>query len=251
MFYITQKIIMKRIYIKSLIIIVLSIISTTQLNAQRMPKNLPTYDYKTWHFGFTLGFNTMDFILNPVERPSYDSTIAIIQPAKSQGFNIGIVANRKLTDYLDLRFVPTLSFGQRNMKYIIREFEQKDIYYNKTIESTFIDIPISIKYKSKRFEKYAPNMRSYIVGGFRYSYDLASQRKKKGTSDDIVIKLDPHDFMFTTGVGLDFYLSYFKLGVELRMAYGLLNVLNAEKTLFTTNVDHLNSKMTWITFTFE
>jgi hypothetical protein len=57
--------------------------------------------------------------------------------------------------------------------------------------------------------------------------------------------------MFTGGVGFDFYLPYFKLGIELQMAYGILNVINKEETIFTTNVDRLNSKMSWITLTFE
>ena len=87
--------------------------------------------------------------------------------------------------------------------------------------------------------------------GARYSIDLASQKKKKGTSDEIVLKLNPHDFMVTAGVGFDFFLPYFKLGIEFQMAYGFLNVLDKEKTIFTTNIDRLTSRMGWITLTFE
>jgi hypothetical protein len=216
-----------------------------------MPKNLPKYDHKQWHFGFTLGINTMNFSLHPVDYVEYDSTVAIIQPTSSQGFNIGIVANKKLVRFLDLRFVPTLSFGQRNIEYIIKTSPTKEELFTKSVESTFLDFPFTLKYKSKRFENKLNNMRAYVLAGARYSLDLASQKKKKGTSDEVVIKLNPHDFMLTTGVGFDFYLPYFKFGIELQMAYGLVNVLNKEKTIYTTNVDKLTSKMAWITFTFE
>jgi hypothetical protein len=219
--------------------------------AQFLPKNLPNYDQKQWHFGFTLGVNTMNFNIHPVDQINYDNTVLIIQPTLSQGFNIGIVANKKLVKYLDLRFVPTLSFGQRNLNYIIKTSPVEEKSYTKTVESTFLDFPLTVKYKSKRFDKNLNNVRVYVLGGVRYSIDLASQKKKKGTSDDIVLKLNPHDFMFTGGVGFDFYLPYFKLGIELQMAYGILNVINKEETIFTTNVDRLNSKMSWITLTFE
>ncbi len=237
--------------IKNSIIVLVFTFGFSGLSAQYMPKNLPNYDHKQWHFGFTLGVNTMNFNIKPVDYRQYDSTIAVIQPIPSQGFNIGIVANKRLVKYLDIRFVPTLSFGQRNIKYIIKTKDKKEDLFIKSVESTFLDFPITLKYKSKRFDGKLNNMRAYVLGGARYSLDLASQKKKKGTSDVIVIKLDPNDFMLTGGVGFEFYLAYFKFGVQLQMAYGLVNVLNKEKTIYTTNVEKLSSKMAWITFTFE
>ncbi len=237
--------------LKYILLFAFSIVSTHHISAQNMPKNLPKYDHKQWHFGFTLGINTMNFSLRPVDQSKYDTSIVIIQPMLSQGFNVGIVANKRLAEYLDLRFVPTLSFGQRNMKYVLKTSPTEEKQYIKSVESTFLDFPFTIKYKSKRFDGKLNNMRAYVLGGARYSLDLASQKKKKGVSEEVVIKLNPHDFMFTTGVGFDFYLPYFKLGVELQMAYGIVNVLNEEQTIFTTNVDRLSSKMMWLTLTFE
>ncbi len=241
---------MKNIFI-SLITLLFTVILINSINAQAMPKNLPKYDHKQWHFGFTLGVNTMNFNIHPIDHLEYDSSVVIVQPELSQGFNIGIVANKRLAKYLDLRFVPTLSFGQRNIKYLIKTSPTEEKEYLKSVESTFLDFPFTIKYKSKRFDGKLNNMRAYVLGGARYSLDLASQKRKKGTSDEIVIKLNPHDFMLTTGVGFDFYLPYFKLGVEFQMAYGLINVLNNDKTIYTTNIDRLSSKMSWITLTFE
>jgi len=238
--------------IKRLVILLFIVgISFTKLYGQYMPKNLPNYDYKDWHFGFTIGINTMNFNVYPVDKVDFDSTVLIIQPKLSQGFNIGIVANKRLGTFWDLRFVPTLSFGQRNIEYIIRTSPTKEELFKKSVESTFLDIPISVKYKSKRFDKNLNNIRTYVLGGVRYSIDLASQKKKKGSSDEVVLKLNPHDFMLTTGVGFDFYLAYFKFGIELQFAYGLINVLDKEETIYTTNMEKLSSKMAWITFTFE
>lgn len=235
-------------FILSLIVLTFYFVN---VSGQYMPKNLPKYDHKQWHFGFTLGMNTMNFNLYPVDHMEYDTSVIIIQPSSSQGFNIGIVANKRLVRFLDLRFVPTLSFGQRDIQYIIKTSPTDEELFIKSVESTFLDFPITLKYKSKRFDDKLNNMRAYVLAGARYSLDLASQNKKKGTSDEVVIKLNPHDFMLTTGVGFDFYLPYFKFGIELQMAYGLVNVLNQEQTIYTTNMEKLTSKMAWITFTFE
>lgn len=219
--------------------------------AQYFPRNLPKYDQKKWHFGFTLGMNSMDFVINPVDHVDLNDTLMVVEPMASQGFNIGIVSNKRLTSYLDLRFVPTLSFGERSIKYILKDGVGGEKTYIKSVESTYIDFPITLKYKSKRLPGRWNNSRVYILGGARYSLDLASQKKKKGTSDEVVLKLNPHDLMGTLGVGFDFFLPFFKFGIEIQMAYGILNLMSQEPNIYNTNIDRMTSKMTWITLTFE
>ena len=238
-------------YSKIHIILFLTLINLSGLMAQSFPKNLPNYDYKEWHFGFTLGFNNMNFISWPVDNVDYDKRVLVIEPVASQGINVGIVANKRLNNYLDLRFVPTLSFGERQLRYQILEKDTIHKTYLKSIESTLLDFPLTVKYKSKRLPGYGQNMRVYVLGGFRYSIDLASQKKKKSNNDDIIIKLNQHDLMLTSGFGFDFYFNWFKFGVELQMSFGFLDVLFHEENQFTTNLDRLTSRMTWITFTFE
>ncbi|MCF8219607.1 MAG: PorT family protein [Bacteroidales bacterium] len=211
------------------------------------PKNLPRYDQQKFHFGFTLGFNSMDFRVTPVERSNNISdTVMLLEPVPQPGFNIGIVSSMKLDKYLDLRFVPTLSFGERKLKYKLRFSDSTIVSDEKVVESTYIDFPIFIKYKSKRLH----NTRAYVTAGGRYSLDLASQSDKQN-STDAPIKLTPHDASVELGVGFDFYLNYFKFGTELKMAYGVLNLLKEEENLYAQGVKSLNSKMFWLTFTFE
>ena len=193
----------------------------------------------------------MNFVTWPVDQVDYNKKVLLIEPVASQGINIGIVANKRLVDYLDLRFVPTLSFGERKLRYEILEKDTTHQRYLKTIESTFIDFPLTLKYKSKRLPGAGKNSRVYVLGGMRYSIDLASQKNKKSNNSDVVIKLKPMDLMFTTGVGFDFYFQWFKFGIELQMSFGMVNVLYQENNQFTSSIDKLTSKMTWVTFTFE
>lgn len=217
---------------------------------QSFPMNLPNYDYKQWHFGFTLGGNGMNFISWPVDQIDYNKKVLVIEPVASQGINIGIVANKRLVDYLDLRFVPTLSFGERKLRYEILQ-DTTHQKFLKTIESTFIDFPLTLKYKSKRLPSWGKNSRVYVLGGMRYSLDLASQKNKKSNNGNVVIKLKPNDFMVTAGFGFDFYFQWFKFGIELQTSFGMVNVLYHENNIFTSNIDKLTSRMTWVTFTFE
>ena len=209
--------------------------------------NLPKYDYQKYHFGFTIGFNEMDFIVtNEKDLLKFDS-LMVIEPISEMGFNIGIVSSLRLAEYLNLRFVPTLSFGDRVLEYTIDYHDTIVVKDKKRIESTYIDLPITLKYMTKRLN----NTRAYVVGGARYSIDLASQSKKKANNDDVLLKLYHSDYSLELGVGFDFFTNYFKFGTEVKMAYGLKNLLIKEDNIYAQSINKLNSKIFWITFTFE
>ncbi|MFO8054801.1 MAG: porin family protein [Bacteroidales bacterium] len=216
--------------------------------AQSSPKNLPRYDQQKFHFGFTLGINTMDFSATPVpDSDRISDTVLVMEPVAKPGFNIGIVSSMKLAKYLDIRFVPTLSFGERRIRYKLRLNDTTLLSDEKIVESTYIDFPVFLKYKSKRLH----NSRAYVTLGGRYSLDLASQAEKGKSNGSQEIKLKPHDVSAEIGVGFEFFLNYFKFGTELKMAYGFLNLLEQEDNMYARGVERLNSKMFWLTFTFE
>jgi hypothetical protein len=208
-------------------------------------ENLPKYDLKPYHFGFALCINKMDFSIHPVpDFKSFDS-LFVVQSTPQWGFNIGIVSNLRINNYSDLRFVPTLSFGQRILDYTLNS-NNGVIKTQKKIESTFIDFPLILKYKSKRIN----NLRAYVLGGAQYSIDLASQAKKKDKNNDLV-KLKANDYSFQVGVGFDFYLEYFKFSTELKMMYGMRDLLKRDNSIYTNSIDRLNSKIFQLSFLFE
>lgn len=118
---------------------------------------------------------------------------------------------------------------------------------SKKVESTYLDFPFEIKFKSKRIQ----NSRAYILAGIKYSLDLASQAKKKEQDEEIRVKLKKNDYALELGVGFDFYTTYFKFGTELKMSYGVRDILKHENNIYTGNIDRLNSKIFQFTLTFE
>lgn len=275
---------MKKNIIKSLICIcALIFMAPNTLNAQsRGPLNMPRYDDEPYHFGFILGYNQMllsiDYIDNyqniihsPNELPSSDILpgtndiflnsnfkVTDINPQMTHGFSVGIVGNLRLAKYFDLRLIPTLSFGERRIMYKIVSLQEDPINgsitevtknINSTTHSTFIEFPLQVKYRSKRYN----NSAAYIIAGANYKIDMASQKKyyDETSGRPKALSINRHDLAAEVGAGFDFYTGYFKLGVELKMSYGLLNVAKKDNYMFTNSFDNLRNKTFQLSFTFE
>ncbi len=213
-----------------------------------LPENLPKYDRSPYHFGFILGVNSMNYSIRNVANIKQFDSLKTIESEPQLGFTIGIVSNLRLgNDYADLRFVPSLSFGARTLLYSIKQNRILVTDFKPT-ESSRLEFPFDIKLKSQRFWN---NYRAYVLGGVMYSIDLASQAKQKQQEGLYVIKLVRYDYSFDVGVGFDIYTTFFKFGIDLRMEYGLKDLIKRDNTFYTQGIDKLNSKIFLLSFTFE
>ena len=152
--------------------------------AQRHKKsqNLARYDFQKIHFGFTLGINELNFNLQKNANTIDNDTLKTIHTKSQKGFNLGIVSNLRLGKYTDLRFVPALIFGERHLDYGFTDSLSINENQIKKIESTMLDFPIYLKYKSERYN----NFRVYVISGLKYSMDIASQDKINDEGQEIV-----------------------------------------------------------------
>jgi hypothetical protein len=216
-------------------------------NAQReVAENLETFLYRPYYFGFLLGFNSMDFVVHPEKVIYPNDSLFTLNSYPDFGFQIGILANKRINNHVHLRLATVLAFGERTLNYRIRHADTT--YINtKQVESTFIEFPLSMKITSMRLN----NFSAYVLGGTRYGIDLASQAKKKEQTEDVIVKLLPSEFSFDLGVGFDFYLPYFKFGIELKRSFGVNDLLVREQNIFTNDIRKLNSKIYQLSFTFE
>ena len=230
--------------------------------------NLKLYDYEPLHFGFIIAANQMDFVIETkenlhqiyfkdkqlpqVDLPIYPVDSAMIfgiEPETTLGFTVGIVGDLRLGDYFNFKAVPSLVFGSRILSYDLRLYQDTDtvpFVSRQKINSTFVDFPFYLKYKSKRLN----NMRAYVFGGIKFSFDLASQAKKT-EEDNYEPKLYRSDTYALIGAGFDIYMNWFKFGVEFNMSYGLRDVLLREDNIYTGGIKSLRSKIFMLTFTFE
>jgi hypothetical protein len=215
----------------------------------KFPPNLINYDRKPYHFGFLLGVNKMNYAIHNAENLGQFDSLRVIESTPQLGFTIGIVSSLRLGwDFADLRFVPSLSFGEQRLLYTIQDKEKVLLTEYKPAEVTKLEFPFVIKLKSQRFFN---NVRAHVFAGGRYSIDLASQAKQKESSDVYIIRLKRNDFSYELGTGFDFYLVYFKFGIDLRMIYGIKDILKRDNTIYTNSIQRLNSKTFLLSFTFE
>ena len=211
----------------------------------KKPQNLPRYDFKKIHFGFTLGINSLNFNINKNNNFLNNDTLLSMLSEDQKGFNLGIVSNLRLGKYTDLRFIPTLVFGERILNYSFNDQSNLPLQ-EKRIESTMIDFPFSLKYKSERYN----NFRTYVMCGIKYSLDIASQSEIDDEGQELV-KLNNHDLMIEGGFGIDFYLQYFKFSPQIKLSHGIINILTKDSTLYTETINNLKTRSWMISFTFE
>lgn len=209
--------------------------------------NLQNYDNRVLHFGFLLGVNLADFRIKYNPKYFGVDTVLTIQSKRESGFNLGIITDVRLGEYFNVRFVPTLSFSARTLQYVILE-NNVIVPRDKQVESVFLDFPLLFKYKSER----SGNFRAYLIGGAKYSLDMASQKDLNSKLvKDILIKIDDTDFLAVFGIGFDLYLNYFKFSPEITYAFGLKNLLVQDNNILTKPIDRLTSKIIQISFNFE
>jgi len=261
----TKNTYVRKIFIPVFIGVMMLVTGMQESRAQRIKvRNLPAYDLAPYHFGFVLGMNQMlfsirtnpgfqDITYNSLQTPDLYSDSARLfglEHKPAFGFTIGIVSNLRMGEYFDLRFIPSLSFGERDLEYaIITNFNgaTNSILVNKKLQSTFVEFPLHIKYKGSRLN----NVRPYWLAGGKYAIDLASDSRKKEENNTTYVALNRSDLYGELGAGFDFYTTFFKFGIELKMSYGLSDILKREGNIYTGAVDKLNSKLFLLSFTFE
>jgi hypothetical protein len=214
---------------------------------KQKPKNDSWYDDKPMHFGFSLGMNLMDFNITPSQShlaiDSLYPEVSVLNP----GLNIQIVTNLHLARYLDLRFLPGVSFGQRNVRF----FKDGIVVNEKQrLESSYLEFPFLLKFKGDRLN----NVRPYVIGGVNFRYDLAG-KKEYDDEKPVYLRLKRADLYYEAGAGLDFYLPYFKFSVEFKLSTGLRDVIVHEPApkgpQYANAIERMRSQIWILAFHFE
>lgn len=253
--------------LKKVIIFLTILLNIGCAYSQRGYQNLKDYDFEPYHFGFVLGINQMGFAIKqniPGINYTYNSTkfnglngqsdsLLSVEPKSTTGFTIGIVGNLRITDHFDLRFIPSLSFGERSLiynSYVLNLNTPKDSASEIfSLKSTMLEFPLSLKYKGNRIN----NARPYIIGGIKGVLDLSSDAKKQADqAGSFIVKLKQMDLYGELGAGFDLYFDWFKMGIEAKVSYGLRDIIVRDTpSMYNTSISHMGSKIFQLSFTFE
>lgn len=216
---------------------------------ERKVMNRPYIDDRIWHYGFLFGMNYQDVNLVNNGMPYVNNGIAESWYADvatySPGFSVGVLGELKLNDYLSLRFIPTMYFGDK----LVTFTEQSSmVKVEQTLKSTYLAIPIDLKISAPRYNNYRP----YIVTGLVPTFDMTVKKGKE-------LLINKTDCMFEIGLGMDLYYPFFKLVPELKFCFGLSDILEPERTdlkdvsvlKYTNSLQSAQNRMIVLTFYFE
>lgn len=206
--------------------------------------NFHGFNRKNYYFGITLAINRSSFTPFRSKEFIYSDSISAIEAINGPGFNLGIVTNLKIGEYFDFRFLPTLSFSERNLQYT------KTSRFNKisqrSVESVFVEMPFHFRYKSAPYR----DKRLFVIAGVKYAFDVASDSRTRQA--ETLVKIAPHDFAIEYGAGIQMFFPYFIFSPEFKVSHGLGNTLIFNPELEESTVlEKVLSRTFTVSFHFE
>lgn len=213
--------------------------------------NLHKFDYRWYHFGMALGFNNSNFFVERNVDYAFGDSLLTVQNIGEPGFNINIVTAAHLTRGLSLRFLPGISPKDRTLLYTFKSPSGsigETTQFTKRVESFYLEFPVFFKYRTDRINNFA----AYIMAGGKYAIDMQSQKQVNNSGAQfIVVKTGDREWAAAYGGGFDFFLPYFKFGIELRHEVGINDILLQDNTQFSTPLKSLRSRNFVLSLTFE
>ena len=245
-------------------IIVATALALAMLTASaQMPRKIqykPYIDLRPMHFGILVGMNLQDIELDNVgpqtitleDGTTHEETIICDDDRWNAGFSVGVLADLRLSQHLNVRFTPTMHFGAKHLFFrSLTETDQegRPIEATQDMKNTYISLPIDLKFSAQRWNNYRP----YITAGISPMLNLTSKNQE-------YIQLKKTDLLLEVGLGVDLYLPFFKLIPELKFCYSLQDALDHDHAnelqdvnlrKYTNAVSRGASKMIVLTFYFE
>ena len=248
---------MKKKTIITSLLLFLTVISQAQT---RKIQHKPYIDLRPLHFGILVGMNLQDIEFDNLgpqtitleDGTTQEKTILCDADRWNSGFTVGVLADLRLSQHLNLRFTPSMHFGAKHLTFhnmTDLTQEGRPMEQTQDMKNTYISFPVDLKFSAERWNNYRP----YIMAGVNPMINLTSKNQE-------YIQLKRSDFFLEVGLGCDFYLPFFKLIPELKFCYSLQDALDhnhaselkdANMRMYTNSVKAGHSKMIVLTFYFE
>ncbi|ADY28482.1 MULTISPECIES: porin family protein [Cellulophaga] len=203
--------------------------------------NLESEDLRPLNWGYFLGFNQYDF------KFDYKDDLGDVLVDKSLGFNVGLIGELRLNEFLDLRFEPGLHYTKRTLGF--RGFTDANDAIRE-IKSTYINFPLLLKVSTRRIGNWKP----YIIGGASTSMNLSANEDSVEDNSSATFRMKKNTYYYEMGFGIDFYLEYFKFSPSIRGVFAINNELVPDadpNSPWTGNINSMKTRGIFINFTFE
>lgn len=237
---------MKNVLLTIIVLMSTELVSAQLFSEERLVNN-ENFDKPQLSYGYYLGFNVYDYNID------YSTNVNDVQVLKYAGLNVGLVGNFRINDYIDIRLEPGLVISRRELNYSYTYFngishEEKDLI--REIQSTFVHIPLLIKFSTKRIN----NIKPFIVAGFSTALNLSSQQNNPKDNSNNTFRVTKNNLYYELGIGIDLYLTWFKFTPSLRGVFSIQDELVNDvdpNSPWTKNMTQIQTRGLFINFTFQ
>lgn len=207
------------------------------------PRNNPNYDDRKWTYGFLIGLHTTSYQIKYADNFITDDldTVHSVIPDWKPGFSLGFIVNYRVNDYLDIRLTPNVAFYEHTLRYNYTD----GTYQDQLVETTMVEFPFLLKYKSLR----RGNVRMYVVGGAKPGIEASGKKELENISDGLEVK--NLNMSLEAGIGLDLYFPLFKFSPEIRFSRGVSNILDNTRNDYGKPLKYVNTNTITIYLLFQ
>lgn len=201
------------------------------------------YDSHDFHFGISIALNRANYKMTLDSSYLTQGEIMEAHAITNPGFSLGILSDLHLSRSFELRFIPDLAFSDRSIQYTLSTVDTLAL---KKIESVYLEFPVHLKYRSRPYKDF----RMYVIGGFKYSIDMQSNAQARLAED--LVKVYKNDIAAEWGVGMEFHLPLVIISPEIKVSYGMFNILRPDDNLnFSRVLEKLHARTIMFCIHFE
>ncbi len=182
------------------------------------------YDSRPLHFGFLFGLAGSSFNYSSINSKGDE----ILSP-KYFGFQIGGTVNYALGQHFEIKSGINVALFERHLDInradilLVKPTPKLPTNLNLLRESTWLEIPITIKLRSLRRK----NQRFFVLAGAKIGLEANTRNKDfSGMPEDYnrSIYAKKADFTLEYGIGFEQFFQFFKFSPEIRFSHGMFNV---------------------------
>lgn len=203
----------------------------------------PNYDERKISYGFMIGLHTSAYQVKYSDKfvtQAFDTVHSVLTPF-APGFSLGFLINLRLNSDLDLRIMPKAGFYDHQLEYNYTDETRQ----TQLTETTMVEFPILLKYKSMR----RGNVRMYMIGGITPSIEASGKNDIQSSTE--VLDIKQTNLTLDAGIGFDFYFPLFKFSQEIRFSRGIANMLGPDPSSFKEPLTRVNTNTISVYFIFQ
>lgn len=219
-------------------------------------------DDEVLHYGFSFHYVHADYKIRLKERWQerfVDASGSVMgQPTSihspfTHGVGLGLLADVKVSDNVNLRFTPNIVFSNKRVVYRFDPDEEspheKEI--SRLVRASFVDLPVFVKLRSDRKNNY----RGYLIAGGKYSLNVVSKKRYDDSAMPThgkQLKTKPNYFAYEAGIGFELYFDFFKMSPEIRWSQSVGDLLDRrEPNMFNHPIERLMLRNLQVSLVFE